>query len=183
MPVTLQGDIRIRAETPADRAAVRDLLTAAFEGDEEARLVAEFRGLTGFDPALSLVAEVEGRVVGYILFTLIEIVIDSEVTDDGPVPALALAPMAVLPEFQRKGIGSQLANEGLQRCRAAGHRIATVLGHATYYPRFGFVRASAHGLTFPFDAPDDACMVLELTAGALRGVRGQVRYPAPFAAG
>ena len=96
------------------------------------------------------------------------------------LPALALAPMAVHPEFQSQGIGSRLVREGLERCRNLGHRIVVVVGHPEFYPRFGFTPARAKGLEAPFPVPDEAFMVTELVPGALDGVSGMIVYPAPF---
>ncbi|MCB9933331.1 MAG: N-acetyltransferase [Planctomycetes bacterium] len=159
----------IRPETSNDIAAIRTVNEAAFETSAEADLVDGLRA-AGVSPFISLVAETDGRVVGHILFTPVKVV--GEVT----WPALALAPMAVLPEFQRRGIGSQLVHAGLEACRAAGHEVVFVLGHPEYYPRFGFRRMSEFGITCEFNAPDEVLMVLELTPGAIAGRRGEVRY-------
>jgi putative acetyltransferase len=93
---------------------------------------------------------------------------------------MGLAPMAVLPEYQRQGIGTLLVREGLQDCRRIGHDVVVVLGHPDYYPRFGFVRASSKGLRSVYDVADDVFMVAELTAGALKGRTGLVRYHPEF---
>ena len=127
----------------------------------------------GVTPGSSLVAEEGGRVVGHILFSDLPIV-----TADGTVEALALAPLAVLPSHQRRGIGSLLVREGLRACREAGHRIVVVLGHPEFYPRFGFSAELAERLKSPFSGP--AFMAAELVPGALEGVEGEVRYPPPF---
>src|SRR5690606_22745960 len=97
------------------------------------------------------------------------------ITTSGTVPALALAPMAVLPEFQRQGIGSELVRRGLDVCREQGHRIVIVLGHPDFYPRFGFSSDLAQPLLSPFSG--EAWMALELVPGALEGVAGRVEYP------
>src|SRR5436190_9240659 len=120
----------IRHEAAADHEAVRHVNRLAFGGEDEARLVDALR--SGGHSRVSLVAEVEGRVVGHVLFSEVPIL-----TDGGTVAALSLAPMAVLPDFQRRGVGSALVREGLEVCRA-GHRIVVVLGHPAFYPRFGF---------------------------------------------
>ena len=120
-----------------------------------------------------MVAEVEGRVVGHILFGELPIV-----TTEGPVGALSLAPVAVLPAHQGRGYGSALVREGLRSCLDAGHRIVVVLGHPEFYPRFGFSAKLAGPLRSPFPGP--AFMALELAPGALEGVEGEVRYPPPF---
>jgi putative acetyltransferase len=161
----------IRAETPADAAAIRDINCQAFGQPAEADLVEALRA--GGYPRLSLVAERDGRVVGHIMFSDLPIVAAA-----GTVPALALAPMAVLPQYQRQGVGSSLVQRGLDRCRDAGHRVVVVLGHRAYYPRFGFSPELALRLESPYAGP--SFMALELVAGALDGVTGRVEYPPPF---
>ena len=165
----------IRAEQPGDHAAIDEVNRVAFGQANEALLVAKLRQTHGFDPALSLVAIRDGHIVGHILFSPIHIE-----TDRGDIPALALAPMAVVPECQRQGIGCDLVREGLDACARAGHKTVVVLGHAEYYPRFGFTPASQHGLRPPFPAPDNAFMVMALIPSGLDGISGVVRYPAPF---
>ena len=164
----------ICAETSADWAAIHDVNVCAFGRDNEARLVDALRTSSTFVPPLSLVAVDADRIVGHILFSRIHIR-----TAAGDVPALALAPMAVLPERQRGGVGATLIRHGLDAARRLGHRIVVVVGHPGYYPRFGFVPARARGLDAPF--PDAAFMVQELAPGALEGVRGTVEYPPAFA--
>ena len=165
----------IRAETAADFPAVREVNRLAFARDGEADLVDALRATDGYIPELSRVAVVDGRIVGHILFTRIGIV-----TAGGVVPTLALAPMAVLPEHQNRGIGSALVRDGLETCRRLGHGSVIVLGDPAYYPRFGFVPARPRGIAAPFPAPDEAFMVIELVPGALDGVQGTVQYPAAF---
>ena len=131
----------VRPGTPADHAAVHDIVAQAFGQEDEARLVEALRGIEGFDPRLSLVAEIAGAIAGHILFTAIGIV------DGGTsTPAQALAPVAVAPAWQRRGIGTVLIHAGLDVCRELGHGIVVVLGHAAYYPRFGFEAAGIHGI-------------------------------------
>ena len=167
--------LTIRPETADDHAAIHEVNLLAFGQEVEPRLVEALRRLPDFIPELSLVAVEAGQVVGHILFS--PIVIE---TKDGSVPALTLAPLAVRPELQNQGIGSQLVRDGLERCRTLGHRIVVVVGHPPYYPRFGFSPARARGLEAPFPVPDEAFMVLELVPGALDGVAGMVRFPPPF---
>jgi len=164
--------IMIRPETAADQDAIRHVNRLAFGQDEEAGLVDTLRA--GGYVRLSLVAEQAGQVVGHILFSDLPIL-----TDAGTVPALALAPMAVLPEFQNQGIGSALVQRGLEMCRAQGHRIIVVVGHPGYYPRFGFSPRLAANLASPF-SDNDAFMSLDLVPGALDGVKGRVQYSPPF---
>ena len=167
--------ITIRPERTEDYAAIHDVNLLAFGQEVEPRLVENLRQSADFIPELSLVAVEAGRVVGHILFS--PLVIE---TKDGAVPALALAVMAVRPEFQNQGIGSELVRDGLERCRSRGHRIVVVIGHPEYYPRFGFSPARAKGLEVPFPVPDEAFLVLELVRGALDKVSGVVKYPPAF---
>ncbi len=172
----------IRPEQPADRDAVRGLLAAAFgnadaEGlNDESRLVDRLRD-EGY-AAVSLVAEEDGRIVGHVVFSEVAIETADKAPHD-PLPALSLAPLAVAPDRQREGIGSELVRRGLDECRRAGWRIVLVVGHPEYYRRFGFSRELARALADPFSA-GDAFMALELEAGALEGVTGAVKYSPPF---
>ena len=167
--------LTIRPECPEDYSAIDEVNRAAFGQGDEARLVRQLRNVNGFSPELSLVAVRDDEVVGHILFSPIHIE-----TPAGCVPAVALAPMSVLPAFQNQGIGSRLVRAGLEACRRLGHTIVVVVGHPAYYPRFGFTPAGERGLKAPFPIPDDAFMVLELNAGVLEGVTGMVRYPPLF---
>ena len=165
--------ITIREEQATDVAAIRRVILEAFKGSAEADLVDKLRANGKFE--LSLVAELDGHVVGHILFTEVSI------EDADPCPgALGLAPLAVLSEFQRKGIGTALMRRGLERCRDMGHDAIVVVGHPEYYLRFGFLAASRYGLRCEYDVPADVFMVLELRPGALQGIRGLVRYQSEF---
>lgn len=165
--------MRIRLETPADVASIRVVNVRAFGQDAEGRLVDALRA--GGHARGSFVAEVDGRVVGHVLYS--ELAIESA---RGVVPALALAPLAVLPEHQRHGVGTALVRASLDVLREHGRRIVIVLGHPTYYPRFGFSPEKALPLESEYAGPH--FMALELAPGALDGVAGRVRYAAPFAA-
>ncbi|MBW0117065.1 GNAT family N-acetyltransferase [Pseudonocardia abyssalis] len=159
-----------RTETDADIAGVREINLAAFGTAEEADLVDALRADPGWIPGLSLLSiDTDGTPVGHALLTRCHI---------GEVPALCLAPCAVLPAYQRTGAGSAAIEAGLAAARAAGERFVVVLGHPTYYPRFGFVRASAHGVSLSIEVPDEALMVLSLDGDPVPG--GRVRYAAPF---
>ena len=163
----------IRAERAADIPWIRAVNERAFGQPDEAALVDAVRARG--ERSISLVAVDGERLVGHIFFT--------PVTIRGPDAvheAAGLAPMAVEPAYQRRGIGSRLVAQGLDRCRESGYRIAVVLGHPTYYPRFGFVAARLHGIRFELDVPDDAFMVIELVPGALDGCTGAARYAREF---
>lgn len=166
--------VAIRPETGQDQKAIWSVNQAAFGGDAEANLVDALRD--GGFAEVSLVAEVDGEIVGHILFSRVAIV-----TNVGTVDALSLAPMAVLPSHQRQGIGNRLVEAGLEACREAGHRIVVVLGHPEFYPRFGFSAELARPLESPFGG-GEAWMALELLPGSLAGVEGQVQFSVPFRA-
>ncbi|WP_432054791.1 GNAT family N-acetyltransferase [Streptomyces sp. bgisy022] len=163
-----------RPETADDAAAVRGILLAAFPTDAEAGIVDALRA----DPeawidGLSMVATgPDGTPVGYALLSRCHV--DSH-------PALALAPCAVLPSAQRTGAGSAAIRAALDAARAQGENLVVVLGHADYYPRFGFVPASRLGIRAPSEVPDEAMMALALDDS--RPVpSGTIRYPAALSA-
>jgi putative acetyltransferase len=161
----------IRPERPSDVEAIGGVHRLAFGREAEAQLIDALRDAG--EMRVSLVAEAEGVVVGHILFSFLSIV-----TAGDTIPALALAPLAVLPEFQSRGIGSQLVRDGLSVCRDQRHRIVLVLGDPRYYRRFGFSAELARRLVSPFGG--DAFMALELADGALAGIEGNAIYPASF---
>ncbi len=163
--------VMVRNEDPKECATIRLINEAAFGRPDEADLVDSLRN--GGVMLASLVAEQEERLVGHILFSRMWI----ETTGDR-LSAVALAPMAVLPERQRQGVGGKLIGRGLDLLRGQGEQIVFVLGHPEYYPRFGFSTGAARSLASPF--PPEAFMALELRPGALHGVHGTVRYPAAF---
>ena len=159
----------IRPERLQDAAAVFAVHAAAFPTDVEARLVDALRDAGQF--RISLVAEESDQIVGHVLF--------SPVTVDGSRrEGLDLAPVAVLPSHQRRGIGSALIVEALNIARAQGYGFVVVLGHPEYYPRFGFRRASDLDLTNEYGA-EEAFMVVELIPGSLTS-GGLVRYAVEF---
>lgn len=165
----------LRPETSADYDAIDRIHTRAFATPAEARLVRALRSTDAYIPALSIVAVQQNQVVGHVLFTRISIQDTARHT-----PALALAPVAVLPEHQRSGTGSALIRCGFIEAQRLGHRLVILLGHATYYPRFGFEPALPHGIVAPFPVRSESWMVHALVPGALDGVRGTVQYAAPF---
>jgi len=169
------GSYIIRPEGAEDTDAIFEVNLQAFGQDGEARLVKELRRDGDFDYQLSLVAVSGGRIIGHILFPPVTIIADGIET-----AALALAPLSVHQDFQCLGIGAALIEEGLKECRRLGHRIVIVVGHPTYYPKFGFLPARAFGINAPFPCPDEAFMVLPLEDNALDGISGTVRYPPAF---
>lgn len=161
----------IRHETPEDVAAVRRVEELAFGRTDEAALVDALRARGKV--TLSLVAEEAACVVGHVLLSPVTI---------GTATAVGLAPLAVLPQCQRRGIGSGLVRRGLAECRAAGHECAVVLGEPDYYRRFGFETAARHGVRCEFDVPEEAFMMLALRPGALADLGGVARYEPEFGA-
>lgn len=162
----------IRDEIEADAAAIRRVLESAFEGPDEARLVENLRNAG--QAVITLVAVDGKHLVGHILFSPVTLE-----PENPNLRILGLAPLAVLPAHQGRGIGSLLVNEGLARCKQAGCDAVVVLGHPSYYPRFGFRRASDFGLDNEYDA-GEAFMALELKVGALSDVAGLVKYRPEF---
>jgi putative acetyltransferase len=164
--------MRIREEHPVDVERIRAVNLAAFETTTEADLVDALRQHAA--PIISLVAEDDGNIVGHILFSPVILV------GEPTLALMGLAPMAVVPARQRQGIGSSLVVEGLDRCRRANAAGVFVLGHADYYPRFGFVPAGRLSLGCEYDVPENVFMVRELWDGALSGCSGTVRYHPVF---
>ncbi|QDQ09653.1 GNAT family N-acetyltransferase [Streptomyces spectabilis] len=160
-----------RAETSADVPAIRAIDLAAFDTPLEADLVEALRADSSWIEGLSVVAtDDDGKLVGHALLTRCHI-------DD--TPALCLAPVAVRPEYQKTGAGSAAVDAALKAAKDRGEHFVTVLGHPAYYPRFGFTRASAHGIGLTIDVPDEAMMALTLDADHPLPT-GTVRYAAPF---
>ncbi len=158
-----------------DYAAIHEINRLGFGRESEANLIESLRKRADFIRELSLVVVKDRKVLGHILFSPIGIQTSKKI-----LPALALAPIAVHPEFQNCGIGSELVRQGLERCRKLGHKGVIVVGHPTYYSRFELTSARAKGLEAPFSAPDEAFMILELAPGVLRDVTGMVIYPPEF---
>jgi putative acetyltransferase len=165
--------IVVRAETAEDRRAVRRVNEMAFGRPGEADLVDALRA--GARPHISLVAVLDEQVVGHIFFSPVSIESEGDV-----LTAMGLAPMAVLPEYQKQGIGGRLVREGLRECQRIGHAVVVVLGHPDYYPRFGFIPAKLKGLRCEYDVPDEVFMVAELEPQALDGRQGLVKYRPEF---
>ena len=166
-------DLVVRTEEPGDEASIRAVNEAAFETPTEADLVDRLREQAR--PFISLVAVRADEIVGHILFTPVTVT-----SADSSYQAIGLAPMAVLPRQQRRGVGSRLVEAGLAACREAGLEVVVVLGHPEYYPRFGFEPASRRGLRSEYDVPDEVFMALGLRPGALEGRGGLVQYHPEF---
>jgi putative acetyltransferase len=166
--------ILIRPEQPQDLADIRTVNERAFGQPQEANIVDKLR--RSCEGLLSLVAAAEDRVVGHILFS--PVVIESS---GSMVHGMGLAPMAVLPEYQRKGIGSKLVRSGLDALRERPCPFVIVLGHSEYYPRFGFQPASRYGLRCQWEGvPDEAFMILILDQSTMQGTSGIARYRREF---
>ena len=167
--------IEIRKEQKSDYEEVYNVVKTAFEKAKESDgneqdLVVALRKSSNFIPELSLVAKKDNKIVGYILFTKIQI---------GKFEELALAPLAVLPEYQRQGVGSKLIEEGHKIAKEMGYHYVVVLGSDKYYPKFGYEKASKYGIKPPFDVPDENFMVIKLN-DLSEEIKGTVKYAKEF---
>ena len=174
-------DVIIREERQKDFEKINQVVKAAFKNVEqtdhtEHLLVERLRKSQAYIPALSLVAQTpQGEIVGHLILSKAHIINGSQSFE-----VLALAPLSVAPAFQRNSIGSKLIEVAHQRAKKLGYATIVLLGHKDYYPRFGYKKASLFGVSFPFNAPDDCCMVAELRKNALRGISGVVCYSQAF---
>jgi predicted N-acetyltransferase YhbS len=173
-------DIQIRQETENDIPQVQELIEKSFQKEpfsdnREHLLVAQLRQSNNFIPELSLVAELNKHIVGYILLSKIEIAHFNH-----RFSGLALAPVAVLPEYQGMKIGSLLILEAHRIARKMSYERIVVLGHADYYPRFGYKEIDSFNIQLPFKAPKENCMIIGLNENSLKNVQGQVIYPKEF---
>jgi putative acetyltransferase len=162
--------LEIREERPDDLQAVRDLNRRAFDQDQESNIVDALRANGA--ALLSLVATLNDRVVGHIMY--------SPAIIAGNVTGAALGPMAVLPECQRQGIGSKLIGAGNRKLKDSGCPFILVVGHANYYPRFGFRPASEHRIKCEWDVPDEVFMLLVLDEAKMEGISGLAKYRQEF---
>jgi len=162
--------IEIREERPDDATAIREVNKRAFEQDQEGNIVDALRANGAI--SLSLVAAVNGRIVGHVMY--------SPITVGGVITGAALGPMAVVPEYQRQGIGTALVDAGNEKLQNDGCPFIIVLGHPNYYPRFGFRPASTYGIECEWAVPDDVFMVLVLDEAKMQGVSGLAKYRHEF---
>ena len=172
--------ITLRQEIPTDYPQVFEIVEAAFKDLEvsdqtEQFLVERLRKSPSFIPELSLVAECEGEIVGHILLTKIQIKNDKESFE-----SLTLAPVSVKPGFQNQGIGGRLIRASHQIAKDMGFKSVVLLGHAHYYPRFGYELTSKYGIELPFKGSEENCMIVELVEDGLKGVSGMVEYDKAF---
>jgi putative acetyltransferase len=162
----------IRTESKNDRDGVHSVNVSAFETTSEATLVEALRDEAR--PLISLVAEEVGEVIGHIMFSPVTL------TGHPDLKTMGLAPMAVSPEHQRKGVGSALVRAGIEECRKLGFSAIVVLGHPDYYPRFGFVPSARFGIRSEYEVPEKVFMAMEINSGALKDKTGTVKYHETF---
>ncbi|MBI5082688.1 MAG: N-acetyltransferase [Chloroflexi bacterium] len=163
---------QIRSDKQRDWAAVHAVNVSAFETPAEANLVDALREQVL--PLVSLIAENNGAIVGHIMFSPVSL---------SGYPALrimGLAPIAVAPQHQHKGIGSALVRAGLEQCKQLGFGAVVVLGNPAYYSRFGFSSSARFDICCEYDVPEESFMAVELQAGFLRRASGKVKYHAAF---
>ena len=171
--------LELRPERPGDEEAIAEVNRRAFGGEEEVGIIAAIRGSEYFIPELSLVAELDGRIIGHIMFSIITLVR----LDRPAEKILSLAPMAVDPEVQNRGTGSALVQAGMEKARELGHTVVIVIGHPEYYPRFGFKQARMLGFDIEMEVPDEAFMAAGLQPDALQDAGGMVQFSPPFDTG
>ena len=159
----------IREEHAGDISEIRELNQQAFGQSQEGNIVDALRSNGAV--LLSLVATLDDHVVGHILYSPVSL---------SGVDGAALGPMAVLPQHQRQGIGSKLIEEGNRRLKESGCPFIIVVGHANFYPRFGFKRASTCAIACEWEIPDEAFMVLTLDHARMAGVSGLAQYRPEF---
>jgi predicted N-acetyltransferase YhbS len=183
MSILVNHNFEIRQETSNDVAKVYDLVKESFRTEQysdhkEHDLVDRLRKSSHFIPELSLVAVLNENIIGYILLTLAGIKMYDSVR-----PTLSLAPVAVHPKHQKRGIGAGLMKYAHHMAEKLGYESIVVIGHQDYYPKFGYKHAQEFGIRFPFDVPEVNSFVLELREGALNGIAGEVVYAKEFFAG
>lgn len=167
----------IRTEEKNDHKAVYDLNYKAFNNrEDEPKIVEKSRLTNGFIPELSIVAAADGEIIGHLLLSPAKVIDEKKEHE-----VIALGPVAVQPERQKQGIGKALIEEGLERCRKLGYGLVLLIGHTSYYPKFGFQPARPFGLELKqYDVPDDVFMVCEIQKGALQKIKGEFQFPDIF---
>ncbi len=165
--------MNIRDELSSDIEIIWEINTDAFETEDEANLVNALR--SSGCAYISLVAETENKVVGYILFTPVELS-----GNQNNLKIVGLAPMAVSSQYQNNGIGSKLVKAGLSRCKSLGYDAVVVLGHTNYYPKFGFIPSVKFGIKSEYEVPDEVFMILEMAQGSLKNHKGIIKYHEAF---
>ena len=173
-------NINVRKEQSTDHLAVFNLIEKAFANEtysdhKEQFLVNRLRESTAYIPELSIIAESDNQVIGHILLTKINIVNNHQSN-----LSLALAPISVLPNFQKQGIGTKLMNYAHKKAKELGFTSVILLGHPDYYTKFGYRPTENFGINLPFDAPKEYCMAKELTKESLKNTQGTVLYPKEF---
>ncbi len=165
--------MNIRCETLLDYPAIAEVNTLAFQGETEAKLIKKIRSSDRYIPELSLVVEIESKVIAHILYSYIDLV------DKETLPVLGLAPLAVHPEFQKQGIGSTLVKASLEIADTRGEAIVIILGHPAFYTRFGFQPSINYQIESPFPVPDEFFMAKTLSSYD-KQYQGKVVYPPAF---
>ena len=173
-------EINIRQESPEDYVEVEKLIEAAFKAEKfsdhrEHFLVKKLRDSNSFVPELSIVAEIEGEVIGHVLLTKIKIKKENTTFE-----SLALAPISVKPKYQKQGVGGKMIRIAHKKAISLGYKSIVVLGHEDYYPRFGYQITSKFGIKLHFEATEANCMIIELVENGLQDVSGIVEYPRVF---
>jgi putative acetyltransferase len=168
-------EIIFRGEQSSDEEGIRHVNDLAFKQPKEGKLIDLLRKKPAFEKQLSIVAELEGIIAGHVLFFPIHI-------NDGKKLhlSLSLAPIAVMPKYQKKGIGLKLIEEGHKVARELDFSSVLVIGHPEYYPKAGYSKASGFGIQCPFPAPDEAFMAIELIDGALQDIKGMGEFPPEY---
>lgn len=173
-------EIKIREEQKNDYPIIYNIVELAFKDMEfsdhtEHRLVNQLRLTDAYIPQLSLVAEIDGEIIGHIMLTKAEII-----SGNSSTPSLILAPVSVHPKYQKAGIGSALIREAHKRAVELGYQSAVLIGHKEYYPKFGYKTAIDFGIEFPLDVPHEFCMAAELQPEGLKGVHGLLKFAQPL---
>lgn len=168
--------MKIRPETSSDYPSIAEVNIKAFGTENEAKLIEKIRSSPRYIPELSLVAQIDNKIVGYILFSYIDLINQENCAT---LPVLGLAPLAVIPEYQNQGIGTSLVNTGLEIAHQQQEVLVVVLGHPEYYSRFGFETSINYQIQSPFDVPDEVFMV-KFISSYQEKYQGKIVYPPAF---